>query len=289
MLPEFSAVIRVNSIRLEGCIDEALQREVSHVLSGQSDHETGSTEPPSDSPRVPAPPLLGIDASTEQPSGKKAAYKRRRKMKRALRRANCPSLPRFSNSKKHSNDNSIAVDFNVADLPAAKGAFVSQRQRCNRSHEWTLEELVNRGFKVVEWNGRYVLFYSVISHAHRIFLRTPTVIVDQEDRIMTILAGRPQGQDWDQVHAGMSSLLEQARSNVQGFHKERRGKFVSLSTGVSYGGGQKVGLPSVPDRTSHILLSHAPRYPVTSLTAQITWPSSMTCARTPNLYALPGL
>ncbi|KAH0826842.1 hypothetical protein J3R83DRAFT_4373 [Lanmaoa asiatica] len=226
MSPGISAVIRLNPIRLGQCIDEALQREVAHVLSGKSDYESGSTEAVSGFPQHPIPSMPNDDSPTQLSSGKKAADKLRRQRKRIERRAHYPSLPRSSNSKKYRDIDSISVDFNADGLPAAKGAFVSQRQVCDTSHERTLGELVASGFKVVEWDGR-----------------TPTAIVDQEDRIMTILAGRPQGQDWDQVHLQMGVILEQAGSNVQGSHKERRGSFVSLSTGVSYGGGQTAGLP----------------------------------------------
>ena len=153
-----SAIIQASSIRLGECIDEALHREATHVLSGQSDHESGSTEAVLESPGGPVPFVPDIDSPTQLPSGKKAADKIRRQRKRAERRAHLPSLPRFSNSKKYSNVDPIAVEFNAHELPAAKGAFVSQRQPCDTSHEWTLDELVARGFKVVEWDGRYVFF-----------------------------------------------------------------------------------------------------------------------------------
>lgn len=71
-------------------------------------------------------------------------------------------------------------------------------------------------------------------------IRTPTAIVDEEDRVITILAGRPQCTDWDLVHHGMSKELEGIPLKTQGHRKERRGSFTSLSTGISYGGGQKV-------------------------------------------------
>lgn len=81
-----------------------------------------------------------------------------------------------------------------------------------------------------------------MSHARLILFRTPTAIVDQEDRVMAVLAGRPDSQDWDSVHAQMSALLQETGANIPGPHKERRGNFVSLSTGVSYGGGQMVSV-----------------------------------------------
>lgn len=87
------------------------------------------------------------------------------------------------------------------------------------------------------------LFFKKMSHAYLCPLRsrTPTAVVDQEDRVITILAGRPQGSDWSLVQQKMSALLEDAPLTVQGRRgKERRGIFVSLSAGISYGGGQTV-------------------------------------------------
>ena len=57
---------------------------------------------------------------------------------------------------------------------------------------------------------------------------------------MTVLAGRPRGDDWEDMHTRMSSLMEHAGDQVQNARPERRGNFVSISTGVSYGGGQMV-------------------------------------------------
>lgn len=93
------------------------------------------------------------------------------------------------------------------------------------------------------------------SYANFDIFRTPTGIVDQEDRIITILAGRPQGQDWDGVQMGMSTELQSAASAIRGAGEERRGKYTSLSVGISYGGGQMVSLFS----TLPTLLSRADR------------------------------
>lgn len=159
MPSDVSAVIRVSPIQLGQCIGEALQREVAHVLSGQSDHETGSTGAPSESPQDPSLTTHSVSLLTPLPSGKKAADKARRQRKRIERRAQHTSLPRFSNSKKYRDIKSIPVDFNASELAAAKGAFVSQRQYCASSHEWTLDELVACGFKVMEWDGRSVYYF----------------------------------------------------------------------------------------------------------------------------------
>ena len=72
--------------------------------------------------------------------------------------------------------------------------------------------------------------------------RNPTAIVDQEDRIITVLAGRPHDEGWDHVHMRMSAMLEAAAGDVRVSRKDRRGNFIALSTGVSHGGGQMVSI-----------------------------------------------
>lgn len=178
-LPEVSTIIRINSVQLEECIDQAFDHELAHVLSEESDHEGGCIETPTDLPQerpsstqqpfVNRQPSSGNTQKTfqrpscrvQQPSvkgkGKGFRAKVRRQKKRAIRWSNCPNLPRFSYSKKFKDIHAITVDFNAEDLPAANGAFVSKRQKCGPSQEWTLEELVNRGFKVINWNGRSVV------------------------------------------------------------------------------------------------------------------------------------
>ena len=102
---------------------------------------------------------------------------------------------------------SITVDFNARELAATKGAFVSLCQQCSTFHEWTLDKLV------IEWDG-WSVFLPLISHVCLIPLRTPTTIIDQEDHVMTIPADQWDGEDWNQVHAQRSALLEQAGADI---------------------------------------------------------------------------
>lgn len=108
----------------------------------------------------PGPSMGALDTSSRVLSSRKHAAKVRRQKKRAERRAEYPSLPRITLSKKYTNPDAISVPFNGENLPAAKGAFVSRRQHCDTSHECTLDELVERGFKVIEWDGRSAYFFS---------------------------------------------------------------------------------------------------------------------------------
>lgn len=167
-LPQISAAILVNpAVPLEQSIGEAFERELTHVMSGHSDHEDGELETPSDNTSEPPPETIPSTTSfsedlpnqTRRRSAKADADYRRRKKNRELRKVQNPSVPRYSNSQKFQDINPVSVAFDANDLPAAKGAFVSRRQQCDTSHEWTLDELVDRGFNVVEWDGRSAPFF----------------------------------------------------------------------------------------------------------------------------------
>jgi hypothetical protein len=60
-----------------------------------------------------------------------------------------------------------------------------------------------------------------------------------------MLCGRPRGRDWDGVVKEMTHALlrsgEQAKLEPMGL-SHRRGYYPTLSSGVSYGGGQTVGI-----------------------------------------------
>lgn len=80
--------------------------------------------------------------------------------------------------------------------------------------------------------------------------RTPHTIIDKKRRMLVILAGRPHDHSWMQdVIDPASALLEETR--LQGDAADawtekqrdaRRGDFVAMTTGTSYGGGQEVSL-----------------------------------------------
>lgn len=75
----------------------------------------------------------------------------------------------------------------------------------------------------------------------------PKVILDAEDRIVTVLAGRPKDPDWDVVVLDALKAMDEVQQfgeSKDNFKppdvSHRRGDFVALAAGVSYGGGQRV-------------------------------------------------
>jgi len=152
---------------MRNSIETALTQEYDHAASGAGDCEgaTLDTTPPllpplsdtiaprpSQSPSTHKNPS-GSKAFQRKGGAKKDADKARRQIKRAAVKLTQPGRPRPSLSKKHPKPGAIPVYFNANSLPAAKGAFVSLRQKTSSGKECTLQELVDEGLKVVEWDG----------------------------------------------------------------------------------------------------------------------------------------
>jgi hypothetical protein len=82
--------------------------------------------------------------------------------------------------------------------------------------------------------------------AHWVF-RTPHLLLDRENRVVGALAGRPLGAtDWGAVHDSALGSLEAVSEQLNVCHKDtthRRGSYVSVSHGLSFGGGQEVRVP----------------------------------------------
>jgi hypothetical protein len=96
--------------------------------------------------------------------------------------------------------------------------------------------------------------------------RTPHLLLDRENRVIGVLAGRPQGaMDWGAVHDSALGSLESVSEKLKVGRKEskkksdtshrdttptppshRRGSYVSISHGLSFGGGQEVSVSPFP-------------------------------------------
>ncbi|KAJ7083946.1 hypothetical protein B0H15DRAFT_784520, partial [Mycena belliarum] len=69
-------------------------------------------------------------------------------------------------------------------------------------------------------------------------------IVDAEGRIVAILLGKPEDPDWDDVVAEAVKAMYRARVHARKAgmwspSTHRRGRYMALAAGVSFGGGQK--------------------------------------------------
>lgn len=117
---------------------------------------------------------------------------------------------------------------------------------------WTMQDLEEREFTLIEWDGRSVLFVSApIFHTH-FCVRLTRKILDKEDRVVAVLVGQPNDPTWEgAVVEAAAVMLEVASEGISARHidgkylSHRRGSFVALPVGVSFGGGQTACLPNL--------------------------------------------
>lgn len=76
--------------------------------------------------------------------------------------------------------------------------------------------------------------------------RKPRALLDKTGRVFTVLVGKPKDTaGWDRVNAQVQEAFDGARASYKLDPKQkshRRGEYPTISAGISYGGGQKVGI-----------------------------------------------
>ncbi|KAJ7713570.1 hypothetical protein B0H16DRAFT_1743272 [Mycena metata] len=189
---------------------------------------TSSAVPSPQASRTASPALSPVPV--EKARGKQQAAVRRSRRRQRQHAGETPydkrPDPRYSQS--HRQQESHTVYFDLADAPAAAGAWVGRRRANAERRHRTLPELLDEGGEVIEWNGR-----------------DPKLIVDAEGRIIAILLGTPEDEEWAAVIEDAVAAMAHARREAlrQGEWRvgtvHRRGTHLALRKGTSFGGGQK--------------------------------------------------
>ncbi|KAH9857331.1 hypothetical protein C2E23DRAFT_721296, partial [Lenzites betulinus] len=118
----------------------------------------------------------------------------------------------------------IETEFSLAmeDVHVCKTAYLGKRAQdeAERGRVYTPQELVDIGFD---------------------YISTPRPILSREGKVIAVLVGQPRDANWHDVNTEMQEIMENARDAYQPPPQkagEGRGDFISMSTGISYGGGQ---------------------------------------------------
>lgn len=79
------------------------------------------------------------------------------------------------------------------------------------------------------------------------------LVIDSMKRIIAVLVGHPNDPEWYQVVSDSTKLMQEVQREgmelgvfLEKYVSHRRGDFLALPVGVSYGGGQTVGSPFIP-------------------------------------------
>ncbi|KAJ3501968.1 hypothetical protein NMY22_g18745 [Coprinellus aureogranulatus] len=187
--------------------------------------------------------------SASTPSGKNVGSSRRRNARRQAKKlaaevAKAIQIERLGNValthhfkdsaiRKHARPSAIftvAASARAQDFPhSAGGSWVGPRDVKGRTVPWTLKELEELGYEYVPYvKGRNVFF------------------LDASGTIIGGLVDCPSSADWASVIEEAGRSLNAARSLAirhgafpKGYWVHRRGSYLTLSVGVSMGGGQK--------------------------------------------------
>ncbi|KAF8150125.1 hypothetical protein B0H34DRAFT_732626 [Crassisporium funariophilum] len=121
----------------------------------------------------------------------------------------------------------VETTLHAESLPSALGAYSALRLRESakvREKEYSLKELLNGGFRLVEWDGI-----------------DPRPLVDDRGLIYAVLAGRPYDSSYAKDATISYEAIGQAGERTAFHHSEtkhRRGNFPALAVGILYGNGQ---------------------------------------------------
>ncbi|KAG6823502.1 hypothetical protein H0H92_010011, partial [Tricholoma furcatifolium] len=172
------------------------------------------------------------DATMNSNGKRPKAWKVRKKAKRRARaKRDVYDMGGLSSSRSiqfTSNTNNIQLDnFDMKSVKVAGPGYVGPRRNMSKKN-WTLSELKDAGFEIMEWPER------------------PCAITDSTNRIVAVLIGRPTNPNWDQVVTDTATALNNFRekANEAGFltdgdyRDNRRGNFHVVASGVSMGGGR---------------------------------------------------
>lgn len=206
-------------------------------LFSDSPLSTPPSSPPYDSSDKDSNPLtshptLASNRPFTKVKAKRVAAAKDRKQRKRVANAKKNAL-QCDNQRKTSSERYVQaaqkswIAFEAKSLHHTANAYYGSRNRDGLMERLlSEEELLQDGWERFPWDGRSTVFF-----------------VDPQGRIIVILIGQPQDAEWPDVIKHCASRLKQFRelgAKIFGhkWRKHRRGLFLALPYGVSYGGGQ---------------------------------------------------
>jgi hypothetical protein len=212
----------------------------SDVLSDLTDIESLEVQLPSseaernDARDVCIPQLGRTMPSISIHTARKKLYRRRRNLERiaTFEASNTTGLKRVALKRtcEANTRRPTVVDINAADLPATSTAWTGIRQPV-RSASWSVDDILKQGFQLIKWEG---------NETHH--------LVDLHNRILVTCLGMPKDKEkWlklekEELRPAIQTLRSQCRfqKKQQCDRRAQSFKFLVVTRGRSFGGGQKV-------------------------------------------------
>ena len=108
----------------------------------------------------------------------------------------------------------------------------------------TRQKALSMGFRLIEWDGMWVYILSKYPSPN-VARSQGRPLLDRCGRVFAVLAGSPKdAEQWSKVLEEAQEEMEKARAAYKFDPKKtihRRGKYATITCGISYGGGQRVG------------------------------------------------
>ncbi|KAJ3807780.1 hypothetical protein F5876DRAFT_47421 [Lentinula aff. lateritia] len=193
-------------------------------------------------------PTPSSSADNSRKRKAKSASKRSKKRKLEKEALKGAGASKATYSQVLSHGVAVEVGLDASEFKAARGAHTGKPgtqaklgSEEERQRRYTLEELLDRGFEHIEWDGR-----------------TPIpILLDRSGHIIAVLAGQP-GSDYEQDLLEAFKLFSDAGKEAGlgataagGLHK--RGSFPAFNRGVSMGMGSPVSVALNPGFMAQIL------------------------------------
>lgn len=149
----------------DDCDGAALSSRPCSPLPDLTESEGEESLPPP--PQLPQPSMSALNTATPaigiEKQRKKIATARRRKGRRGKAAAQAQNTAhdyrlKPSHSQKYREHATQSIKFNVKSLAAsaAAGAWIGKRAPGKKQSPWKLDELLERGFRIIYWDGMYV-------------------------------------------------------------------------------------------------------------------------------------
>jgi hypothetical protein len=217
-----------------------------------TEDDDGVAEPQSDyAVHLPRPSI-----SHSQPSLSSYEIKRKKKNKahsKANRRDKRGSVKmphdvelRYKAQLKHVHlRNTIKSMFQTEKGRFSSTSYIGTNDPLAEKIRYKLKDLVgtgSRGFRLYKWDGKVAV-----------------PIFDASGRLIAVLVGCPDDENWEFVNVGAAQALEDARPQCSFSPKSlkhRRGTYPALSTGISIGNGQKTPSNLVNNDANQRVVEH---------------------------------
>jgi hypothetical protein len=192
------------------------------------------------------PSLSARDVKIKKKSKTHSRVSRQRK-----RAANREKMPgdfdvRLKIQKKHVHVlRTITSTFQTEEGRFSSTSYIGTNDRSANKLRFILEDLAgpgSLGYRLYQWDGKIAV-----------------PITDGSGRVIAVLVGRPDDENWEVVHLSAAQALEDARPKRRFPPKSlnhRRGTYPALHSGVSIGNGQKRPSNLVNDAENEKVVEH---------------------------------